>query len=178
VSRLKWGVDNSLCQPSRPDEAFHSTRAIADESLRDPVGWRSHSKRGTSIRKWVQANAPGAPAPLANVLQWYVTRAVLTRDGDSLHCSISAYNLRSRAGVRWQPGCTRTTSETMTSCRKYVESIRWAAGRINTYVYVNNVPTMEYDIDGREAYGCLLGPTPTCEAWSGPDVRPDPRLDL
>jgi RHS repeat-associated protein len=49
-------------------------------------------------------------------------------------------------------------------------------GGINTYVYVNNVPTMEYDIDGREAYGFLLGPTPTWpKPWSGPDVRPEVR---
>ena len=60
---------------------------------------------------------------------------------------------------------------------RYVESDPIGLrGGINTYAYVNNVPTMEYDIDGREAYGFLLGPTPTGpKPWSGPAVRPEVR---
>lgn len=46
-------------------------------------------------------------------------------------------------------------------------------GGINTYAYVNDAPTMEYDIKGREAYGFLLGPTPPPVRM--PVVRPEVR---
>jgi RHS repeat-associated protein len=47
-------------------------------------------------------------------------------------------------------------------------------GGINTFVYVNNVPTLEYDGDGHEAYGFLLGPTPRPMQPAGPP-RPEVR---
>jgi RHS repeat-associated protein len=60
------------------------------------------------------------------------------------------------------------------STGRYVESDPLGlSGGINTYAYVNNAPTIEYDVDGREAYGFLLGPTPSPPLPSVP--RPEVR---
>jgi 2-C-methyl-D-erythritol 4-phosphate cytidylyltransferase len=76
LSSLKSGAWTILyVNPHDADQAFlfYSGDPLTSRYVTLWAGAATRDEE-SSIRKWVQANAPGAPSPLARCFAWYVTK--------------------------------------------------------------------------------------------------------